>query len=56
MYATDLATDVRSWSEYTYFDVINDNSGAFGGRPAVTAVSTRHAAALPAETGCLKTL
>jgi hypothetical protein len=55
IYAIDSATDVRSRSEYTYFDVIDDDSDAFGGHPAVMAISTRGAAALLVETGCPET-
>jgi hypothetical protein len=56
MYAADSASDVQSWSKYTYFDVIDDDSGNFGMCLAVVAVSTRHAAALPVKTGCPETL
>jgi hypothetical protein len=56
IYAADSATDVWSQSKYTYFDVIDDDSDAFGGRLAVAAISTRGVAALLVETGCPETL
>jgi hypothetical protein len=56
IYAADSAEVIRSWSEYTYFDVVDSDSDSVAVTcPTIAAVSTRHMDVLPAETGCPET-
>ena len=57
IYAVDSADSLQSQCEYTYFDVVDDNSdGVIATQLAVVAICTRCIDTLSAESGCAKTL
>ena len=54
IYAVDSMDWLQSWTEYTYFDVIDDDSnGVVVTQPAIVATCTRH---MDAESRCAKNL